>query len=409
MAKIGNIELGGRGLGCGIAFQLSGPAPVSHLYIPAGEAWEIEMCEGQPNIVARTPNLLSRPDVLAQGLEQVQRCLDLLSFEKRLNLNVKRAGDEHIVLFSRNGDLVLQHVDVSPIAMGVSATVELRDKNGNVLPPNTDSPQVWTPGLRFYRLSQSNTDLYDAYRCLWLGLEALLDVICPKIPRERENEWLYRALSDVGNTIDLKQFVPASCTGCTDPVAYIVGTHYDHIRCRLFHAKIVATVSKADIPDPEEVSSAYEKLLRLWREIAIRCLAVHSGGGGAVTYVGFKLMLDSALRECLTMYFTDDPTPVKKEDTEVSPNGHPIFQFANVSYLSETAPGRVSFIGSHPLAGISELPEVHRICSRARDSLMTGWSTEQTLYLDGVDYLESHQTFRLINRDLPRVVFGEES
>jgi hypothetical protein len=409
MAGVGSIKLGGHGFGCGVAFQLSAPAPISHIYIPAGENWEIEMHEGETNIIARTPDFLNRPDVLRRGLEQVQRCLDLLSFEKRLNLILKRAGDEHIVIFSKNTDLILQHVDVSPITMGISATVELRDKNGSVLPPNPSPPPVWIPGLRFYRLSQSNTDLYDAYRCLWLGLEALLDIICPKSKGERENGWLYRALSDVEKTIDLKQFVPTSFTGCTDSVAFIIGTQHDHIRCRLFHAKIVSPVSNADIPDPEEVSSAYERLLRLWREIAIRCLSVRSGGGGAVTYVGFKMMLDNALGNGLTMYFTDDPTPVKKEDNEVSPNGRPVFQFSDVSYLSETAPGRVSFVGSQPLCGVSPLPVVHRICSKAGDSLMTGWSTEQPLYLDGIDYLESHQTFRLINRDLPRVIFGEES
>jgi hypothetical protein len=288
----------------------------------------------------------------------------------------------------------------------MNVNVVITDKDGKVVPPNPAPPPVWTPGLRFYRLSQSNTDLYDAYRSLWLGLETLLDTICPKLPAERERDWLLRAISHVGSAIDLKRFVPSNCTA---PVAYIVGTQYDHIRCRLFHSKIAQPISNPDVPDPEEVASAYERLIRLWREIAEHCLSVRPGGGGAVTYAGFKMMLDNALADRLTMYFTDDASPTKKEDTEVSPSGRPVFPFSIVTYLSETAPGRVSFIGSQALAEIEVVPVVHRICSKAGDALMTGWSIEEGLCLDGIDYLESHQTIRLINRDLPRIVFGEDS
>jgi hypothetical protein len=405
MAKVGGLGLGGRGSGSGAAFQLSAPARLSYVYAPAGEPWEVEIREGETNIVARTPNSLGRSHVLAYGLEQVQRCLDLLSFGKRENLLTKRPGDDHIVLFLRDGAYVAQHVCVSALGIHMNMSVEIKDKDGNVSTANP-RPPVWTPGLRFYRLSQSNTDLYDAYRSLWLGFEALLDIICPNQPVERERDWLLRALFQIGSSIDLRGFVP---NNCSDPVAYIVGTQYDHIRCRLFHGKIAQASSRPDFPDPEEVASAYERLIRLWREIAERCLSVQSGGGGGMTDAGFKMMLDNALTNQLTMYFTDDPSPITKEDTEVSPMGRPVLPFSKVTYLSETAPGRVSFVGSQALAEIKVLPVVHRICSKAADVLLTGWCIEEGLCLDGTDYLESYQGFRLINRDLPRVVFGEDS
>jgi hypothetical protein len=404
VAKIGSIVLGGRESGCGIAFHLSAPAPLSHLYVPKGESWKIEMQEGEMNIVARTSDPLDRPEVLSQGLEQVQRCLDLLSFGKRLNLIVKRAGDDHVMIFARNGDYVAQHVDVSSFAMEIGSIGVTKGNDENVLSPNPTA-SVWTPGLRFYRFSQSSSDLYNAYRYLWLGLEALLVVICPKRPQEREREWLNRAMLQVGTSINLKQFVSKSCS---DPVAYILGTQYDHIRCRLFHAKVASPVTRSDIPNLEEVSSAYDGLIRLWREIAMKCLSVPSSGGGAFSYQGFKMMLDSLFSKKLRMYFTDDASPAKKEDTEVSPNGHPVFQFADVTYLSETAPGRVSFWGSQPLVGMTEIPAVFRICSKAGDSLLATSFIDEGLFLDGVDYLESHNTFRLINLNLPRIVFGDE-
>src|SRR5688500_7696053 len=102
MASVGSIVLGGRGLGSGIAFQLSAPAPFSHAYAPIGEDWEVETHRGEATIVARTHDILSRADVLARGTEQVQRGLDLLSFENRQNLLIKRPSDDHVVVFMRD-------------------------------------------------------------------------------------------------------------------------------------------------------------------------------------------------------------------------------------------------------------------------------------------------------------------
>ena len=404
MARVGSIELGGHGLGSGVAFYLSDPAPFSYTYTPEETAWSVEAREGGTMIVARTHEDLNRSSLLAQGLEHVQRTLDLWSFEKRQNLLVKRPGDNHLVVFLRDGKYVMQHVDVTALPMRLNVNVVIKDRDGNTIPDPPPSSPVWTPGLRFYRLSQSSADLFDAYRSLWLGMEAILDSICPKQPDERERQWLLRAISDVGNRMDLTPFAP---TNCTNPAAYIVGTQYDYIRCRLFHAKNAPTTSVPNLPDPEKVAIAYERLIKLWRKIAERILGIHSGRSSAVTHIGFKKMLDNAFTNRLTMYFTDDPTPESKQDTEVSPLGHEVFPFAEVTYLSETAPGRVSYFGSQGVTDLETIPVIHRICSKLDEVLTITWSSEEGLYLDNVDVFESHQTTRLVNRDLPRVIFGD--
>jgi hypothetical protein len=300
----------------------------------------------------------------------------------------------------------LRQVTISGWPIRIKSNVVITDKDGKVVTPAPLSTPVWTPGLRFYRLSQSSSDPYDAYRYLWLGLETLLDTICPKQPDEGERKWLLRAITDVGTRIDLSQFVP---TKSTNPAAYIVGTQYDNIRCRLFHAKIAKPARHSSIPNPKKVAMAYEQLIRLWREIAERELSVRRGPSAVMTNSGFKMMCDNAFTNRLTMYFTDDPSPVSKHDTEVSPRGHLTFPFSTVTYLSETAPGRVSFVGSQFLADLKTIPAIHRICSKIAEALMTVWYSEEGLYLDSVDFIESHQTIRLINRDLPRLIFGQEN
>jgi len=412
MAQIGSISLGGHSTAgvsgvsmlSGVAFNLVESVSVDFTYIPEGTQWEVEIKSGQSTVVARTAAALDRNDILLAGLEYTQRCLDLLSFERRSHMVLAQPGDTHVLVFVRDGDLVLQHVDISSLAVSVNVEAVVRDKDGNVKIQDPLS-SAWTPGLRYYRLSQASRDPYEAYRDLFLGLEALLDAICPKTPAEREREWLLRAIFEVGNKVDLKQFVPSQTA---DPPAYIVGTQYDYIRCRLSHAKPSSAEGSLDIPNTEEVASAYERLLRLWRQIAQDCLSVRSGGGGGMTHVGFKIAMDNALSNELSMYFTEDPSPARKGDTEVSPLGKQIYTFRDVAYLSETAPGRVSFVGSQPMSEVSNPPIVHRICAKTQDALMIAGCINEGLEITDVDVFESLQTIRLINRDLPKATFGEQ-
>lgn len=411
MAKVGTINLGGHNiigqLGepifSAVAFYLSDPAQFDFLYL--NERWEVELKSGQALVIARTSEKPERSAILSQGLEQAQRCLDLISFQRRKNILIREAGDRHILLFEREGKLVFQHVDISSLGMSVSSEVTVEDKNGNFTLPAAPPPPIWTPGLRFYRLSQTSQDLYEAYRNLFLGFEAILDALCPKRPRERESKWLLRAIRHAGNTVNLNQFVPSNCI---DSASYIFDTQYKRIRCRLFHAKLQSRTANLDLPDPEEIASAYERLIRIWRQIAQECLSIRGGGGGAITYTGFKLMMDNALSTNLKMYFSDNASPASEDDREVSPLGKQVFEFSDVRYLSEIVPGRVSFIGSHPVGEKHVLPIIYRVCSKVNDSLMTIGCVKEGMGIDSVDYFESLMAIRLINLDLPKVVFGSD-
>lgn len=356
-------------------------------------------------MVARTTDLLDRSALLSTGLEYAQRCLDIVSFEKRSEALLANPSATHVVLFQRDSTLVLQHVDVSTIGVGIgAATLVVKDKDGNVNEEPVQPP-VWTPGLRFYRLSQSSSDLYEAYRNLFLGLETLLDTLHPKKPREQERKWLLRALTAVAEAAGLQLLLPKDAG---DPAAYIVDTQYDRIRLRLFHAKPSKSGKPLDLPDPEEVTAAYERLIRIWRQIAERCLSVRSGGGGAMTYVGFKMMMDGALSSGLTMYFTEDDSPLQKSDSEISPLGKPLFPFHKTAYLGETAPGRVSLLGLFACQAGKNLPVIHRIGAKAGQSLLLVGGITGGLEISGVDVFESQQTFRLRNLGLPKTLFGED-
>lgn len=405
MARIGQIEIGGREAGCGVAFDLMAPSPVSLcMNIPGGD-WTVEVVAGQDTVVGRTARSGTREKILTEGLEWVERFLDLLAFRSHKSLVLKEPGDRHIIVFERDGAFLVQHVDASDLSITVRMTAVVKDESGAVVPPLPVPPPSWIPALRFYRLSQSNTNLHDAYRSLWLGLEALLASLSPVTTGERERDWLFRALNSIAATHDLRSFAP----GRSDPVSFIMGTQYDHVRCRLFHAKPPPRGALVDHPSPEEVLSAYEALLRFWRFVATEVCKVPATGSGGTTYEGYRYMMDRALEGRTCMAFTSDVSPAQRDDVAVSPLGREVWTFDDVRYLSETAPGRVAFAGLVALKDVHRSEPVHRVCGVADGTLLTTTCINAGLDLNGADAFESRQTIRLINPDMPRVSFGAPS
>jgi len=105
--------------------------------------------------------------------------------------------------------------------------------------------------------------------------------------------------------VPLQSHVPPNTT---DPVRCIVGTQYEHIRCKMFHSKDRGYLLPYEDLDPKSVSEAYQNLIRLWREIVGKCYNISIGGGG-VTYQGFKVWMDAFAAPGFSMYITDDSTP----------------------------------------------------------------------------------------------------
>lgn len=243
MARIGKIYLGGRKargadqselVNGAVAFQLDRPASEDWQYRSEDATWVAEINARQESIVARTSGVLQRNDVVRIGFEQAQRALDVVTFETNSPYSISVPGDSHVVLFRRDGDLVVQHVGVLNLAFSVRADVEVRDKDGRLVTQPPPPSSVWSAPLRYYRLSQTANELYEAYRNLFLALESLLNGICPKARREGEKQWLLRAFQVVSAKVNLGQFVPG---GTADSAAYLVAAQYEQIRCRLFHGK----------------------------------------------------------------------------------------------------------------------------------------------------------------------------
>jgi hypothetical protein len=250
-------------------------------------------------------------------------------------------------------------------------------------------------------LSQASQDIFEAYRNLFLSLEALLNRIRPKLPRESERTWLKNALSEVAAKVKLANHTPKSIT---DPIEYFMKNQYEDIRCRLFHAKYPDALLPHEELNPTDVMAAYEVLLRLWRDISETYFQVPRAGG-VFTYQGFKLLMDGAFKRPLSLQFTEDNSPAQKEDTQVSPLGLTTFEFEQSKYWGETKPGIVSWQGDISLLDIHSKLSIHRVCSLVDKTLMNVDFIRDGLSPSGADIFQTYQSMRLLNRGQPKLTF----
>lgn len=409
MAKIGNIYLGGKELETpdsehfpsGIAFPLKDEAEIDYIWESDDSRWQVELKQDHAHAVARSRDPQANDNVETSGLAQIQRCLDIIAVKKLGILVLDHPEENHIALFQRNEEVILRHFSVVKLAILTNVSVEVRDKDGNIKPSAPIPEPSWTWAFRYYRLSQASQDMFEAYRNLFLALEALLNNIRPKLPRERERKWLENALSIISVKVLLANHTPATIA---DPIAYFMKTQYTDIRCRLFHAKFPYALLPHEELNPTDVLVAYEVLLRLWRDIAETYFQVPRGGG-VFTYQGFKWLMDKTFKRPLSLQFTEDNSPPRKDDTQVSPLGLTTFEFDQSRYLGETKPGIVSWQGEISLLDIHKHLSIHRVCSLVDKTLMNVDFIRNGLSPSGVDIFQTYQSMRLLNRGQPKTTF----
>lgn len=408
MATIDGLLLGGRpdskddvGHGAAIAYRLRAPSQESRC--DEIDGWSVESAMGKSTIVARSPQNLSKREAIEAGTECIQRFLDLPSYERLKVSELAGIGGSHVLLYTEGNRYVVEILATDDVVLGVSATAVVYDRDGNPKPTPPAPRPVWTPALRFYRLSQASSDLYEAYRNLWLGLEALLSAISAKRADEGERKWLRRALADIDTRIDVRQLLPDN----RDLADYMLADQYERMRCYLFHAKPEEGMAAPTLPDPETLALAYAQLIRIWRDIAHHLIAVRQGGISVVTYEGFKALLFTPFSSGLGVVYSDARAPAGNADTQINPSGESRIELENPSYQDGAMPGLISVSAWLLTEGQDSLPVLWRFgCEIGPEKkLFCVGRVEGGLRLSGVDQLDILQIFRLKNASSPKVSF----
>lgn len=408
MATVDGFLLGGRSELVGgvdyrsaIAYRLRTPCQVGRS--DEIDGWTVESAVGKSTVVARSAQALDRRDAIAAGTESIQRYLDLLSYEQFKVSELAGVGGGHVLLYTDANRRIAEIMATDDLVLGVSATAVVYDRDGNPKPAPPGPPAVWTPALRFYRLSQASGDLYEAYRNLWLGLEALLSTVSAKGKGEGERKWLSRVLAEVTERIDPRSLLPDN----RSLADYMLADQYERMRCYLFHAKPEEGMAAPTLPDPEALAIAYAQLIRIWRGIAHHFIGVRQGAVGVVTYEGFRALLFTPFSSGLGVVYSDARAPAGREDTQINPGGATKVQLGNTRYQDGAMPGLISVSASLPMEEQGPMPELWRFgCEIGSEKkLFSVGRVEGGLGLSGIDQLDILQVFRLKNASSPKVSF----
>lgn len=406
MARQGDIYLGGvegsptsgQVYNSGVGFSLTAPSPFSDVYSFEDGKWEVEIHRDQAAVVARSLEILPLDMILNEGYEACQKYLDLVSVAKQRYMEVEDPEESYALLFKEREQWVLRVVALAGLSAEFSASSTQTILNGEVVSPPPKPRLEWIPAFRYYRLSRMSHDLYEAYRNLFLSFESLLYETTPPIsPRERETDWLRRALKKINTAIPLADYVPG---GTQDPVNYFLKRQYE-TRCDLFHAKKGRSILPHADLNLQNLADAYAQLFLLWQQIAVRYFNT-SRNGVSFNYHGFRLLMDDAFGDGFELLATDDPTPVSKSDTDVSPLNHPVIPFSHLRYENASVPGRVFLIGCLEGEALRNMEMFHRFCSKTRGVLFTMSDIKEGLFPVGVDKLECYHGIRLKNNNLPK-------
>jgi hypothetical protein len=241
MAKIGSIPLLSID-------QVKNPGGAAFLLATASgedalqqvENGEIEICSGQPFLVARFSLTSDAKSAFQKGHSLTQKGLDLLSILGIQDLIIRDAENEHIIWWTEEDSLVVRTVSTTLLKFGVApAKIIIQDTEGKQITPNSPVP-TYHIAFRYYRLSQTTDDLFDAYRNMYLAFESLLSSRYPKGFQEGEGKWLQRTLKAASEELNLEalgESLNLNPSKNNDIVETILKTIYKDTRNPIFHAK----------------------------------------------------------------------------------------------------------------------------------------------------------------------------
>lgn len=398
MASVDGIRLDTFARGqcvAAVAIRLRDAARESEV-LEVSQHWEAELKAGSKFVVVRTDSAPAQ--LLDTAINAAQAALDLVAVGNLDPLATDRPGDQFLIL-QRDVRLRLTIQQIVDFRVRVGTPTLLVTRADGTVEEGTYQYPQWTPAFRFYRLSQVATDVFEAYRNLFLSLEALLDQVFAKRSREGEREWLYRATTAATHGRKLNDIDP---TGGRQSARDLIDWFYD-VRINLFHAKQGRTY----VPDftiaYSAVASAYGPLLNLWRLIAEANLGAR-GRSGALTYVAFRMGMESGFADA-RMAMSPDTSPVTSSETLFSPSGDEVTVFPQSVTIAVDRPGRVLLSGELDMSttGVTHIGRVGVVSSQEEPMVVS--DDCGTIATDGLDAVEVRFVMRLLNTKLPRTEF----
>ena len=336
---------------------------------------------------------------LGDAISAAQESLDLVAAEGGQALTIEGAETGHLVWWTETRGIVLRDMAISDRGFRFSATGEVRDAAGNLVTQPAPPPVPWHESFRYFRISQTTGDLFDAYRNLYLAVESLLSTVVPVRlnaagrPAEREGDWLRRALTQIHPaTVDLAIY---AVVGAADPVNAVYDDLYAGTRTQLFHSKAGRPILLPHtLSGRESVLASLERLGRLYVDLARSALSLQRRWG-VMSHASFRELTNSTAE----LFLSDDPAPAEKTDTVINPSGGAVIALPTQP-PDQSRPGITTWASEGLVADIlTRVPVIRRVAMTINGDLGIFSDRQPALNIDDVAILQVHRSLQLVNPD----------
>jgi len=362
--------------------------------------WAAFACsDGRDLIVSGPQGTADYEMALEDAISAAQEALDLIAAQGGQALTIEGAETGHIVWWTETRGIVLRDTAIRDLGFSFSATAEVRDAAGNLVTQPAPPPVPWHPSFRYFRISQTTGDLFDAYRNLYLAVESLLSTVVPIRlnaaggPAEGEGGWLRRALSQIHpTTVNLANYAVA---GAANPVDAVYNDLYAGTRTQLFHSKAGRPILLPHtLSGRENVLASLERLGRLYVDLARSALSLQRGSG-VMTYAGFR----AATTFAAELFLSDDRAPAEKTDTVINPNGGAVMALPTQP-PDQSRPGITTWASEVLVTDILTcVPVIRRIAMTINGNLGMLSAHQPALNIDDAAVLQVHRSLQLVNPD----------
>lgn len=315
-----------------------------------------------------------------------KRVLDILAAEAFRISDLKDPLRQHGLWFREEGQVVLRFVTTARMAVSMQASAEVRDPTGALKPQ--DSPELkWHASHSYFRRSQITDDLHDAYRNLFLALEALLSEVYPWEVGMGERKWLESALKHVINGYELvmSDYVGE---GGGNPYRRFINEQYRARRCALFHSKLGENPTiPGDLATRDDLVVATQRLGKLYVQLA-KLITGAGFAGGMMSEAAFKNIVQSQADSPL--YVSDESDfllsncVLSNGEVEIDADGHTSLHHLKGAWNSEEIPQNIQRVG---------------VLVQNDEELVDGIYEDVNIDMDGASKLEVVMQYELANAE----------
>lgn len=355
--------------------------------------------DGQDLIVSGPQGAADYGTAVEDAISAAQEALDLIAAEGGPALTIEGAETGHIVWWTETRGVVLRDMAIGDLGFRFSATAEVRDAAGNLVTQPAPPPVPWHESFRYFRISQTTGDLFDAYRNLYLAVESLLSTVVPMRlnaaggPAEREGQWLRRALTQIHpTTVDLANYAVA---GAANPVDAVYSDLYAGTRTQLFHSKAGRPILLPHtLSGRGNVLASLERLGRLYVDLARSALSLQRRGG-VMTYAGFRAATNFAAE----LFLSDDRAPAEKTDTVINPSGGAVMALPTQP-PDQSCSGITTWASEVLVADVlARVPVICRVAMTINGNLGALSAHQPALNIDDAAVLQVYRSLQLVNPD----------